>query len=273
MIITVTNLSQRCARTIIRDILIDQDIAQLKQMKGLAPIMLKSLPKCVLVDPLVIMIGIGDYSNVSWLSNLVGVPVDYTNMESLWSVYYRYKIYFENEKSANTIPFAKNTKYKLYWTTKDIWTNLSEARDQMKQNKNDSLICIISSHGKINSRNQDCIIDSENKLIQLETIYNYFKGTAEYYLQGKTKLFFIDCCRCRSNENGPALPVEGVLKGEELLDKHPDAHLRFVYGSGKGYSKENDYCSRSLFYYTFFLFLLKYHQYYSILSFSISNVT
>ena len=116
-------------------------------------------------DPLVIMIGCGNYDN-DVMPSLIGVTTDYKRVINAFHNTFGYSVLYKtendetkesdtlyltktNENNNNTLKSPRNCSYKLYWTYDDVQDFIEESRDEyFAKNKHDSLILIISSHGE-----------------------------------------------------------------------------------------------------------------------------
>ena len=149
-------------------------------------------------DPLVVMVGIGDYHGD--LQNLIGMSKDYKNMIYTFNNKYNYSFYYQTDE--NKIMYTKNsivdlqtesisTTIKLEWNEDEILDFFESARNVIVKNNHDSLIGIISSHGD----SEGVILDSDMEEVSLLDIFANFMQDQCPYLQDKPKLMFVDACR------------------------------------------------------------------------------
>ena len=150
--------------------------------------------------------GIGDYNGSQ---DLKGVGMDYKNSIHAFNKKYKYSVFYRNKKNENVysqqeIKNFKKSRVKLHWSEKDssnddddddheILDFFRDARNIIVQNKHDSLIAIISSHGDVDG----VILDSNGEELPLMYIYHIFSRDECDYLKDKPKLVFVDACRGR----------------------------------------------------------------------------
>ena len=167
--------------------------------------------KYVIKNPLVVLLGIGDYDD-GIMPSLTGITQDYLNMIHTFHVVFGYSITFENKFKANNDKNSNNNndKYsyyskknkikslrqcqqrvKTYWTDEEIEDFYANARQLCVDNKHDSCIFIISSHGESN----DVILSSKGVSISLGYLFGWWNGMCCPYLVDKPKLIFVDACR------------------------------------------------------------------------------
>ena len=163
-------------------------------------------------DPLIVMIGIGEYD--TGLDNLPGVTKDYENIIDTFVKIWNYKlliqlsdnaiIYSNNINSIKTETSNGNKTFKLRWTSNDIDLFIEQARKHVVSNYHNGLIFAISSHGESGK----VIIDSELNSYSLHSIFHMFSpqwgALLETYQetpqQGNQlfnipKIFLVDACR------------------------------------------------------------------------------
>ena len=166
---------------------------------------------------LVIIAGIGEYdSDVE--QPLIGVNQDYINI--IYAFYHRlgYSILYKNK--SNEIIYVNaddshnhdtdcksNEKFhnikdavslhkskenaKLRWTGDELEDFFKKGKDYVEENKHDSCILVISSHGKA----EGVIIDSKGEDVSLEWLFDPFMGQSCKYLVDKPKIAIVDSCR------------------------------------------------------------------------------
>ena len=105
-------------------------------------------------NPLVIMVGIGDYDDE--LQNLIGITKDYKNVFYTFNNVYNYSLFYQTKDNKkiyiknNILDLKKehlSKKLKIKWDYDEIIDFFTKARKIIESNKHDSLIAIISSHG------------------------------------------------------------------------------------------------------------------------------
>ena len=186
----------------------------------------KSDIKYTIKNPLIVLLGIGDYDE-GVMPSLTGVPQDYMNMIFTFHHTFGYAVTFEikedssNDKKDENSKNSKNSKYKYYTSTNKVeslrncytqvkthWIDeeIEDYFDNCKQlilsNKHDSCIFILSSHGEA----QDVILDSQGNEISLGYLFGTFNGMCCQYLVDKPKIIFVDACR-GSMKSKPVTPV------------------------------------------------------------------
>ena len=212
------------------------------QLQVMSDTTISVVPSKTIRNPLVIVIGIGDYEEKTLLPKLQGIRADYNNIISVFEEIYNYTVLIATGAD------KENNNPKLFWTHDQIFEYLDEARRKIVQDKHDSLISIISCHGATNQMNEECLIDSNGSRINLELIFSYFSAKSDRNMLNKPKIFFIDCCR---NQDGtlpqPALPYiqhkgtndisTNVNRQRFLSDELSlDAYFYTVYSTSKGYA-------------------------------------
>ena len=164
-------------------------------------------------NPLVIMLGIGEYdSNV--LPPLLGVKKDYTSMIYIFHVCFGYSFVFENKLTKKIEYLNKTNKrqvsdandekekekfsltecekqLKTYWIDEEIDTFFGKCKELVVNNNHDSCIFILSCHGD----NDGVIIDSKGNEIGLGNLFGPYNGKYCKYLIDKPKIAVLDCCR------------------------------------------------------------------------------
>ena len=168
-------------------------------------------------NPLVIMLGIGDYDS-DVMPPLLGVKKDYLNMIYLFYYLFGYSFVFQNKitnnieclnynhNSKNKIKVSLNEcerKVKTYWEDDEIDVFFEKCKDMVVDNKHDSCIFILSCHGD----NESVILDSKGNEIGLGNLFGRFNGKYCQYLIDKPKLIFSDACR-GSLRSKPTKPLK-----------------------------------------------------------------
>ena len=155
--------------------------------------------KCYRInDPLVIMVGIGDYDDT--LQNLIGITKDYKNIFYTFNNQYNYSLFYQTKDNQQIYTKHRfidlknehlSEKIKIKWVEDEIIDFFKKARDIIIENKHDSLIAVISSHGDTDG----VIYDSNFDEVQLIEIFSIFMKNDCPHLQDKPKIFFVDACR------------------------------------------------------------------------------
>ena len=217
------------------DVITDHDQLQIESDTTISVV-----PSKTIRNPLVIVIGIGDYAENTLLPKLKGIKADYSNIINVFEEIYKYTVLIATNEQDNNP--------KLFWTRDQIFEHLDEARRKIVQDKHDALISIISCHGATNQKTQECLIDSKGNRIHLDLIFDYFSAKSDRNMLNKPKIFFIDCCR---NQDGKpastALPYAqhkvtddistNVDRQRFLSDQLSlDAYLYTIYSTSKGYA-------------------------------------
>ena len=147
------------------------------------------------------ILGIGDYKGS--MNDLEGVSTDYENIINTFYKKFGYSIVFLNEKNKllycnkkpnkklNQTKFNNNDKFKLRWDEDDIFNFVKEIANILSQEKHDSLLFFISSHGDSDS----VLFDSNGEDIPLLFILDAFFGIKLPFMLDKPKIFFLDMCR------------------------------------------------------------------------------
>ena len=200
--------------------------------------------KCYTIcNPLVVMVGIGEYHDE--LQNLIGVIQDYKNMIYTFNNMYNYSFYYQTKDNkmvytGNTIVNLKNVHIsdiiKIDWGADEILDFFESARDMIVSKKHDSLIVIISSHGD----SDGIILDSEFEEVQLYQIFYKFMRNECPYLQDKAKIVFVDACRgsLKSWVTDPDLKKQtNVFKGKH--DSNDTKESKHNSNSDSNNSNEN----------------------------------
>ena len=158
----------------------------------------QSLKCYTICDPLVLMVGIGEYHDN--LQNLIGMTKDYKNMIYTFNNKYHYSMFYQTNKNKMIYTGEKIVNLdnehisqinKIEWSCDEILEYFIAARDIIVSNKHDSLIAIISCHGD----SEGVILDSEFEDLQLHEIFYQFMRDNCPYLQDKPKIVFVDACR------------------------------------------------------------------------------
>ena len=151
---------------------------------------------------LIAVLGIGKYQG---MNDLIGVSTDYKNLFYTFYQQMKYSIvYMDNEnifqyKSRNRSKSIKSAKskrvekdtFKLEWDEDEIYHFIDNVKKTVVENKHDSLMLFISSHGD----SDGVILDSSCEEISLTSIFAQFFGNKCLYLLDKPKLFVVDSCR------------------------------------------------------------------------------
>ena len=132
-----------------------------------------------IANPLVVSICVGIYSK---LDDLIGTIADYKNIINT----------FKNGCTMDVLCCNDHANYKYRWTKHEIFTFIKQINERYFNVKNssnnyDSMIFFISAHGIHDKRLGDCILDTNCKLISIESIMRQFK-------QANPKMFFVDSC-------------------------------------------------------------------------------
>ena len=155
-----------------------------------------SVRKMKICDPLVVILGIGEYHDIS--QNLIGIGTDYKRCVHAFNNRYNYSVFYQNRKSENVYSTTKmnletaklSRSVKIEWTYEEIIEFFENARNVVVNNKHDSLIIIISYHGE----SDGVIIDSNHEEMSLMEIYYLFTRDECDYLKDKPKIVFVDAC-------------------------------------------------------------------------------
>ena len=163
-------------------------------------------PELSVVDPLVVILGIGEYDD---LPNLEGVTDDYQDVIDAFVDKWKYKVFYQLKNdicvySNNKQEVELKNDYKLKWNCDEIDVFVEKARQQLVNNKHDGLLFAISSHGDTGK----IIVDSNGEEYELESLFSMFSEQArmllESYKETKQqsnrfftipKIFLIDSCR------------------------------------------------------------------------------
>ena len=152
-------------------------------------------------DPLIVMMGIGEYTG---MDNLDCVSKDYDNIiVKCWKYKIFYKLNNNNSIYTNKMNDMDN-EYKLKWNGDDIDNFIEEARKHVVQNKHNGLMFAISSHGDTGR----ILYDSECEQYELDTIFSMFSSQGSALLESYQdtpkesnrllsipKIFLLDMCR------------------------------------------------------------------------------
>ena len=165
-------------------------------------------------DPLIVMLGIGEYND---LPNLAGIVIDYQNIVNTFVGKWKYKIFCQLNDDNNTVIYTndkqeidtltttnKNISYKLKWTMDEIELFIEQARKCIVKNKHNGLMFAISSHGDTGK----VLYDSNCEEFDLDSIFSMFSPQASMLLESYKetpqeslqlftipKIFFLDMCR------------------------------------------------------------------------------
>ena len=152
-------------------------------------------------DPLVAIIGVGDYEN-DVMPPLVGVNMDYLN--SIYTFHYKlgYSVLFQN-KLANSVEYiTKNgnaeidfnkckEQVKTYWLDDEIEQFFDNVKLYTLTHHHDAVIFLISAHGD----SEGVILDCQGEEVSLGVLFSSFQGQECTYLIDKPKIAFVDACR------------------------------------------------------------------------------
>lgn len=101
----------------------------------------------------------------------------------------------------------------------------------------DSFICIIMSHG-----DEEGILGTDSQSVPVDSIIAKFQGNKCPQLATKPKLFFLQACRGKDDDNGYHVPqmqdqvIADAGEKEEMPVKLPtDADVLIAYSTTKGY--------------------------------------
>ena len=182
---------------------------------------------------LVVMIGIGTYTNGGVLGDLIGVSTDYKNMIQLFVQHMEYSFIYQTNK--NKIVYLdklrlkqKNnnyqTNFKLKWNADEIDLFVLNVKKIIETIKPDGLIFLISSHGD----RDRMIIDSEFEEYSLIFILSQFWNTKNGcpYLADKPKIFFLDMCQ------GGKKPLPTGIK-KKIQNKNTKTKIQAIQTKGK----------------------------------------
>ena len=149
-------------------------------------------------NALIIILGIGEY-DANVMPSLEGINTDYINLIYTFNHVLKYSVLFLN--NLNEIQYYKNKKihltpaiknsFKKHWNYDEIENFYTNAVKYVVDNKHDSCIFAISSHGE----NDGIILDSTGDEVSLYGIFYQFNGQNCPYLIDKPKIFIIDACR------------------------------------------------------------------------------
>ena len=186
-----------------------------------------SIPEKTVKNPLVVILGIGDYDSDVFPS-LEGIIQDYRNIKRCFNTFRGYSIvyqtaqriikYIPNRTDENDIP----DNFKIRWSEAEIIdfnehiaktylcdkknkgnknskTNANTKAKNKSKNENinddrrqhDGLIYFVSCHG-----GKDCVIyDSKGEEYSLTRLFYEFNNASCPYLRKMPKIYFLDCCR------------------------------------------------------------------------------
>ena len=146
-----------------------------------------------IVDPMIIMIGIGKYDS-DVMPSLNGVSIDYTRMMNVFNNKFGYAFCYKNSDN-ETIYLNKSIEnknklkdnFKLYWIDEEIDDFLEYCSQIFIKNKHDSLFIIISSHGE-----SEVILTSDGEEYSHGMFQAYFMASE---FSNVPKVIFFDACR------------------------------------------------------------------------------
>ena len=172
----------------------------------------RTVTKFEVKDPLVIIMGIGEYHDK--LQNLPGIGADYKNCVLAFNSVYNYSVFYKNHKNKNVYAKDKidlstaklSRKVKIEWVYDEIIQFFKNARDIIVKNQHDALITIISSHGDM----EGVIVDSNHEEVSLIEIFSLFNRNQCVYLQDKPKIMFIDACRGQMISKVNVAPIANI---------------------------------------------------------------
>ena len=179
----------------------------------------------VMYDPLIIMMGVGEYEK-NVMDNLDRVKDDYDNVIDTFVKKWKYKVFYglndhDQNKSktetttetttATTLVYSNDINeinecrdYKLKWNDNEIDSFVEEARHRIIKNRHDGFIFAIGSHGD----SEKVMYDSTGEEYQLDQIFSKFspEGSAfckkyqekeqeSNHLFKIPKIFLLDMCR------------------------------------------------------------------------------
>ena len=167
-------------------------------------------------DPLVAVLGIGDYDN-DVMPPLIGVPQDY--IQCIYTFYHKlgYSLVYQNKLTSKIEYLCKKTNNskvsnqeskesenenqvslrsckenaKLHWIEDEIVEFVENVKETIVKNQHDSCIFIISAHGD----RESVILDSKGEEVSVFFLFGQFNGKYCQYLVDKPKLIFVDACR------------------------------------------------------------------------------
>ena len=147
------------------------------------------LKPTTIYNPIVIILGIGEYDG---MQNLIGMTTDYHNIITTFVKYLRYKVFYklsDNSTIYSNNPSDLNANYKICWNDDEIDQFVKESRECTQDNKHDSVLFVVSSHGE----EDDVILTSECEEYQLLQIFDEFSQSDDF--TRIPKLFVFDTCR------------------------------------------------------------------------------
>ena len=167
-------------------------------------------PAFLINDPLVVVIGIGEYDENSGYETLDGVSKDYYHIIHTFVHCWRYKVLFKSSKNktiyTNTPTAVKSFEkrddnddgYKLHWTKEEILQFGQESCNKLVEYQHNGLLFVISCHGG----SQGVIYDSTGEEFVLEFLCEIFRPIPDAsddptfnHLYAIPKIFFLDICR------------------------------------------------------------------------------
>eukprot|EP01084_Bolivina_argentea_P258889 436632_1 len=140
-------------------------------------------------NPYVIIIGIEIYKNKRECEILKAIPYDVQQMKNLWKDVYKFKYI----SCLTTDSYPKSTIITSTILTK--YLNIQVANIE-NDDSIDGLILIYSGHGG-RKNNTDYIICGNYEPKPIKWLQDKFKNDNCANLEGKPKLFYLDCCRGR----------------------------------------------------------------------------
>ena len=176
--------------------------------------------KYIISNCLIAILGIGKYNG---MHDLIGVSTDYKNLLYTFYQQMKYSACFMDNKNSfqyfnrsiskskskskskrksskdksqlkpgdNNLKPIMSQAFKLEWSDDEIDDFIKNVKKTAVENKHDSLMVFISSHGDTDG----VILDSSCGEVELTEIFSPFFGDECIYLLDKPKLFFVDSCR------------------------------------------------------------------------------
>ena len=207
--------------------------------------MWKGSAKQIVSNPLVVILGIGEYDG---MPNLDGVLKDYKNIIYTFYNIFGYSIIFSDNQNKlhycnkYNAKLSKSTteQFKMNWTIDDIEQFIEKVTNTLdnnntnnntnnnnndnnndnnnNNNNHDGLLLFISCHGE----SDGIILDSNCEEYQLSAIYYQFYGENSPHLLNKPKIFIVDACRgsMRSiiNVDSTNTDKNSISKGNQSSD-------------------------------------------------------
>ena len=173
-------------------------------------------------DPLIIVIGYGDYDS-DIMPSLIGVKTDYKRVINAfyntfgYSILYKCEnketkecetVYLTNDEKSKSKFTKKFTNYKLYWTYEEVNDFIIEAREQyFVVHKHDSLILIVSSHGE-----EEIMLTSDGDEVPHLMFLKAFNDKKHNGLFASLpKISILDMCRGSMSPVIPAMKIDNNI--------------------------------------------------------------